>query len=232
MKGLLLRSALAGALTLACGFASSAQEAAKHPITFDDMIKMHRVSAPQISPDGKWVAYTVATPDMESNRNVSNIWMVSTSGGAPTQLTRSGHDSSPVWSPDGNTIAFLSSRSGEAQVYLLGLEGGEAQRLTKLSTGAGLVKWSPNGKTIAFTSSVYPDCKDDDCNKKRDEEKEKNQVKAHVAEHLLYRHWTHWNEGTRSHLFVLPADGSAAPRDLTSGADFDEIGRASCRERV
>ena len=182
---------------------------------------MHRVSAPQISPDGKWVAYTVATPDMESNRNVSNIWMVSTSGGAPTQLTRSGHDSSPVWSPDGNTIAFLSSRSGEAQVYLLGLEGGEAQRLTKLSTGAGLVKWSPNGKTIAFTSSVYPDCKDDDCNKKRDEEKEKNQVKAHVAEHLLYRHWTHWNEGTRSHLFVLPADGSAAPRDLTSGADFD-----------
>ena len=221
MKGLLLRSALAGALTLACGFASSAQEAAKHPITFDDMIKMHRVSAPQISPDGKWVAYTVATPDMESNRNVSNIWMVSTSGGAPTQLTRSGHDSSPVWSPDGNTIAFLSSRSGEAQVYLLGLEGGEAQRLTKLSTGAGLVKWSPNGKTIAFTSSVYPDCKDDDCNKKRDEEKEKNQVKAHVAEHLLYRHWTHWNEGKRSHLFVLPADGSAAPRDLTSGADFD-----------
>ena len=221
MKGLLLRSALAGALTLTCGFASSAQEAAKHPITFDDMIKMHRVSEPQISPDGKWVAYTVATPDMESNRNVSNIWMVSTSGGAPTQLTRSGHDSSPVWSPDGNTIAFLSSRGGEAQVYLLGLEGGEAQRLTKLSTGAGLVKWSPNGKTIAFTSSVYPDCKDDDCNKKRDEEKEKNQVKAHVAEHLLYRHWTHWNEGKRSHLFVLPADGSAAPRDLTSGADFD-----------
>jgi dipeptidyl aminopeptidase/acylaminoacyl peptidase len=221
MKGLFLRSALASALTLACGFASTAQEGAKHPITFEDMIKMHRISEPQISPDGKWVAYTVATPDLDANRNVTDIWMVSTSGGAPTQLTRSGHDSSPVWSPDGKTIAFLSSRSGEAQVYLLSLEGGEAQRLTKLSTGADLVKWSPDGKTIAFTSSVYPDCQNDECNKKRDEEKEKDKVKAHVAEHLLYRHWTHWNEGKRSHLFVIPTDGSAAPRDLTPGADYD-----------
>lgn len=221
MKGLFLRSALASALTLACGFASAAQETAKHPITFDDMIKMHRVAEPQISTDGKWVAYSVATPDMDANRNVTNIWMVSTSGGAAAQLTQSGHDSSPVWSPDGKTIAFLSSRSGEAQVYVLSLQGGESQRLTKLSTGADLVKWSPDGKTIAFTSSVYPDCKDDDCNKKRDEESEKNKVKAHVAERLLYRHWTHWNEGKRSHLFVIPADGSAAPRDLTSGADYD-----------
>jgi dipeptidyl aminopeptidase/acylaminoacyl peptidase len=221
MKGLFRQSALASALTLACGSVGTAQQATKHPITFDDMIKMHRLSEPQISPDGKWVAYTVATPDMDANRNVTNIWLVSTAGGASTQLTQSGHDSSPVWSPDGSTIAFLSSRSGEAQVYLLSLEGGEAQRLTKLSTGAGLVKWSPGGKTIAFTSSVYPDCKDDECNQKRDEEKEKNKVKAHVAEHLLYRHWTHWNEGKRSHLFVIPADGSTAPRDLTPGADFD-----------
>jgi dipeptidyl aminopeptidase/acylaminoacyl peptidase len=185
------------------------------------MIKMHRVAEPQISPDGKWVVYTVATPDMDANRNVTNIWMVSASGGAAAQLTQSGHDSSPVWSPDGKTIAFLSSRGGETQVYVLSLEGGEAQRLTKLSTGADFVKWSPDGKTIAFTSSVYPDCKDDDCNKKRDEENEKSKVKAHVAERLLYRHWTHWNEGKRSHLFVIPAGGSATPRDLTSGADYD-----------
>ena len=221
MKGLSLRCALASALVWAWGFTISAQQAAKHPITFDDMIKMHRVAEPQISPDGKWVAYTLATPDMDANRNVANIWMVSTSGGARQQLTQSGRDSSPVWSPDGKTIAFLSSRSGESQVYLLSLEGGEAQLLTKRSTSADLVKWSPDGRTIAFTSPVYPDCKDDDCNKKRDEEKEKNQVKAHVAEHLLYRHWTHWNEGKRSHLFVVPADGSAAPRDLTPGADYD-----------
>ena len=221
MKGIFVLSGLAGTFLLAGGLAVAAQETPKHAITFDDLIKMHRVAEPQISPDGKWVAYTLATPDMDGNRNASNIWIVPTSGGAPAQLTQSGHDSSPVWSPDGKTLAFLSSRSGDSQVYLLSLEGGEAQRLTKLSTGADIVKWSPDGKTIAFTSSVYPDCKDDDCNSKRDAEKEKNKVKAHVAEHLLYRHWTHWNEGKRSHLFVVAADGSAAPRDLTPGADYD-----------
>jgi len=221
MKGIFLRIGVVCALALACGFEISAQEVAGHPITFDDMIKMHRVAEPHISPDGKWVAYTVATPDMDANRNASNIWMVPTTGGAAQQLTQSGRDSSPAWSPDGKTIAFLSSRSGEAQVYLLSLEGGEAQRLTKLSTGADNVKWSPDGKTIAFTSFVYPDCKDDDCNSKRDAEKEKNKVKAHLAEHLLYRHWDHWNDGKRSHLFVVPADGSAAPRNLTPGADYD-----------
>jgi dipeptidyl aminopeptidase/acylaminoacyl peptidase len=221
MTRIVRRIAFVCALVLGFGLASLAQEAAKHAITFDDLIKMHRISGPQVSPDGKWVAYTVSTPDLDSNRGVSNIWLASTAGGAPSQLTQSGHDSSPVWSPDGKTLAFLSSRNGDSQVYLLSLDGGEAHALTKLSTGADLVKWSPDGKTIAFTSGVYPDCKDDDCNSKRDAEKEKNKVKAHVAEHLLYRHWTHWNDGKRSHLFVVPADGSAAPRDLIPGADYD-----------
>jgi dipeptidyl aminopeptidase/acylaminoacyl peptidase len=221
MNRVILRCGFAFVWFLAASISAFAQDGAKHPITFTDLISMHRVAEPQVSPDGKWVAYTVATPDMEANRNASNIWVVATAGGAEIQLTRSGHDSSPVWSPDGKSIAFLSSRSGDSQVYLLSTDGGEAHPLTKLSTGADMVKWSPDGKTIAFTSSVYPDCKDDDCNSKRDAEKEKSKVKAHVAEHLLYRHWTHWNDGKRSHLFVVSADGSGAPRDLTAGADYD-----------
>jgi dipeptidyl aminopeptidase/acylaminoacyl peptidase len=221
MKGIVRRIGFFNVLVLGFAFAVAAQEAAKHAITFDDLIKMHRIAEPQISPDGNWVAYTVSTPDMNANRGVSNIWIVSTTGGASMQLTQSGHDSSPVWSPDGKTLAFLSSRSGESQVYLLSMGGGEAHPLTKLSAGADLMKWSPDGKTIAFTSFVYPDCKDDDCNSKRDAEKEKSKVKAHVAEHLLYRHWTHWNEGKRSHLFVVSADGISAPRDLTLAADYD-----------
>ena len=206
--------------TLALSVSLSAQ-GAKHPITFDDMIKLHRVSAPQVSADGKWAAFAVSTPDMEANRNASNVWTVSMAGGEAMQLTQGGHDRSPAWSPDGKTLAFLSSRDGNSQVYLLSMEGGEAKKLTTLSTGADLFRWSPDGKTIAFTSAVYLDCKDDACNSKRDEEKEKSKVKARIYDHLLFRHWDHWSEGKRSHLFVISAEGNAPARDLTPTADYD-----------
>src|ERR1700756_408796 len=227
MRGrLMIRIALrcghaAAALILCTAAATLAQDAARHAITFDDMMQMHRVGSPEISPDGKWVAYAVTTPDMSVNRNASNVWIVSTSGGEAMQLTQSGHDGSPAWSPDGKTLAFLSSRDGNSQVYLLSMEGGEAKKLTTLSTGADLFQWAPDGKTIAFTSEVYLDCKDDACNTKRDEEKEKSKVKARIYDHLLFRHWDHWSEGKRSHLFVMPVDGNVSARDLTPAADYD-----------
>jgi dipeptidyl aminopeptidase/acylaminoacyl peptidase len=216
-----LRTVIVCASFLQCSSFAAAQESAKRPITFDDLIHMHRVAEPTISPDGQWIAYAVSTPDLEANRNAGNIWAVRTSGGDAVQLTSGGHDSSPVWSPDGKTLAFLSSRDGNSQVYFLPMDGGEAREVTHLSTGADIVKFSPDGKNIAFTSSVYPDCKDDACNSARDAEKEKSKVKARVYEQLLYRHWTHWSDGKRAHLFVMPADGSAPPRDLTPGANYD-----------
>ena len=222
------RAVMVAAALALCGVSALQAQESKRAITFDDMIKLHRVGAPQISPDGKWVAYALATPDMDANRNASNLWMVPASGGDPIQLTQSGHDTSPAWSPDGKMLAFISSRAGESQVFVLPLEGGEAHAWTHLSTGADLVKWSPDGKTLAFTSTVYPDCKDDVCNKSREEAKEKTKVRAHIAEALLYRHWNHWTEGKRGHLFVVPApanaaqtEASAVPRDLTPGANYD-----------
>jgi Tol biopolymer transport system component len=232
---------------LKCGFvavllsgaclATFAQDAAgKRPITFDDLRSMHRVASPIISPDGKWIAYAMATPDMDANRNASNIWIVPASGGAAIQLTQSGHDSAPMWSPDSKALAFISSREGNSQVYVLSMEGGESHAITHVAGGADLVKWSPDGSTIAFTSPVYVDCKDDACNSARDADKEKSKVKARVYEQLLYRHWTHWSEGKRSHLFVAPADGSGTPRDLTAGANYDvppdERGKEICYTAV
>jgi Tol biopolymer transport system component len=196
------------------------QTAEKRAITFKDLISIHRVSDPQISPDGLWVAYTVATPDLDANRSASNIWIIPTAGGDARQLTRSGRDLRPRWSPDGKTLAFLSSRDGTSQVYSISLAGGEPTRLTFLTTGADNELWSPDGRRIAFISAVFPDCKDDACNSQRAAEQEKSKVRAHVYEKLLYRHWTTWSEGKRSHLFIAPGNGGAA-RDLTPGADYD-----------
>ena len=116
MKCFYVRCSLAISLLLGCAFIVSAQEGAKHSITFDDLIKLHRIAEPQVSPDGKWVAYTVSTPDMEANRGASNIWVVPTAGGAGMQLTQSGHDSSPVWSPDGHSLFYRGVTSNKMMV--------------------------------------------------------------------------------------------------------------------
>jgi dipeptidyl aminopeptidase/acylaminoacyl peptidase len=112
-------------MAFACVSIVQAQTAAKHAMTFDDLIAMQRVSEPQISPDGRSVAYTVGTAEMESNRVARNIWVISTAPGSqPRQLTQSGHDTRPQWSPDGKTIAFVSSREGASQVYVMSAQGG------------------------------------------------------------------------------------------------------------
>ena len=203
--------------------AAQAQTAEKRPITFQDLISLHRLSEPQLSPDAKWIAYTVSTPDLEANHSVRDIWLVPTTAGEPRQVTRGGSDTRPRWSPDGQKLAFISARNGTPQIYWIALAGGEATRLTNLSTGADNELWSPDGHTLAFISSVYPDCHDDACNSQRDSAKEKSKVKAHIYEKLLYRHWTEWWDGKRSHLFVTPAvaDATTAPRDLTPGANYD-----------
>lgn len=207
-------------LSFSAPLVAIAQTPPKRAVTFNDLISMHRVTDPQISPDGLWITYSVATADVEGNRMLRDIWIVPAAGGDVRQLTRDGSDERPRWSPDGKQILFLSSRDGSPQIYLTSADGGEPTRLTFLSTGADNELWSPDGKWIAFVSSVYPDCADDACNARRDAEKDASKVKARIYEKLLYRHWTEWFSGKRSHLFVMPAAGGT-PRDLTPGADYD-----------
>jgi dipeptidyl aminopeptidase/acylaminoacyl peptidase len=199
---------------------ANAQAPEKRAITVKDLLALHRISDPQISPDGKWIGYDVATPDYSANHLSHDVWIVPTSGGDARQLTHDGASERPRWSPDGQHVLVLSSYKNPAQVYSIPAAGGEPVPITSLSTGADNEIWSPDGRWIAFTSRVYPDCHDDACNSARDAAREKNPVQAHVTQTLLYRHWNAWYDGKRSHLFVVSAKGGA-PRDLTPGANYD-----------
>ncbi|MGD0696634.1 MAG: S9 family peptidase [Terriglobia bacterium] len=199
---------------------AAAPAVAKHPITFDDLMKVKRISDPQVSPDGRWVAYVQTTVDLEANKKIGHIWLVPSAGGEARQLTSgTGSDNRPRWSPDGREIAFISTRSGGSQIWIIPTTGGEARQVTSLSTEADGVTWSKRGDWLLFTSQVYPDCPDEDCNKKRLDQASKSKVKARIIDELLFRHWTDWRDGKYTHLLIVSAKGGAT-RDLTPGA-FD-----------
>jgi dipeptidyl aminopeptidase/acylaminoacyl peptidase len=191
---------------------------AKRPMTFHDLMKVQRISDPQVSPDGRWIAYVQGAVDFEANKVVKHIWLIRAEGGDPKQLTTGeGSDSRPRWSPDSESIAFISARGGKSQVWIIPVHGGEARQLTSISTEADGVTWAKKGDALLFTSQVYPDCADDACNKKRLEDAEKSKVKARLIDELLFRHWDAWREGKYAHLFTVSAQGGT-PRDLTPGA--------------
>jgi len=203
-----------------CVFGLSVRAQARQPVRFDDLISFARIGDPQISPDGQWVAFSATSYNLAGNAGNSDVWRVPISGGQPQQLTRSDRrDNNARWSPDGKSIAFISSREGGPQIWILEPASGEARKVTSLSTGADGVVWSPDGSHLAFTSEVYPDCPDDACNKRRNEEADASKVKAKVFDRLLFRHWDSWKDGKRTHIFVVPASGGT-PRDVTPG-DYD-----------
>ncbi len=232
-----MKSFLAALLLLATSVLAQTPSQ-KRPFTFEDMMKLKRVGAPVPSPDGKWVVFDCVDVDLEANTRISHLWIVPANGGESRRLNPTpNHEERPRFSPDGKRLIWTSKATDPTQIWMgdfalgSGLLVGKPHQVTEISSGADGGIWSPDGKNIVFVSAVYPDCKDDACNKQRDEELKKSKVKAKIFSRLFYRHWSAFNEFKRSHLFVQSVEapvsgagngiaaGTAATtaRDLTPG---------------
>src|SRR5438128_12011658 len=199
-----------------CLCTSLLAQSAKQPFTFEDMMKLKRVDEPVPSPDGKWVVFSATDVDLEANTKISHVWIVPASGGESKRLNETpNHEERPRFSPDGKHLIWTSKATDPTQIWMCdfnsesGLLVGNPHQITSISTGADGAIWSPDGKNIVFVSAVYPECKDDACNKQRDEEVKKSKVKAKIFSRLFYRHWNAFTEFKRSHLFVVSAKADA-----------------------
>ena len=232
------KTTFAFVLVFICIASASAQS--KRPMTFEDMMQMKRLGETAVSPDGKWLAYSVTTVNLDQNTKTAELWMQAIAGSNPESqvpfklaVGKPG-DAGPQFSSDGKRVLFLSGREGGQQIWLADFDPAtgatsNAKKLTSIATEADNAKWSPDSKSIIFTSAVYPDCPaitesdlatGNSCNHDRDAALAASKVKAQIFTHLLYRHWNHFTGDKRSHLFLLSVD-TGAMRDLTPNDPHD-----------
>ncbi len=195
--------------------------AQKRALTIRDLYHVKSVDDPQISPNNAKILFTLHEDYLEKGKGNTDVYEINSDGTGLRQLTDNpASDNSPRWSSDGKSVLFLSTRTGSEQAWLLPADGGEAKQLTDFSMGIGSPLWLAGDKTFVCSTDVFPECgADNDCNKKNNETMADGPLQAHMADHLLYRHWTSWKDGTRTHTFVYNIV-SRSLTDLTPG-DFD-----------
>lgn len=213
--------AAATAVVALCAFPLRPGAQTKEPVTHEALWLMPRVGAPSPSPDGKWVVFSVTEPSYDDKEQASDLWIVPADGSTqPRRLTstRAG-ESSVAWNADSKRIAFVTKRERDEQnqIYVLDLGGGEATRVTNVSTGAGFPQWRPDGKAILFTSRVFPGARDDEANKRIAEERKKQKFTVRTYETFPVRRWDRWLDDRQLHVLVQRLEPGAKATDLVAG---------------
>ena len=217
-------SSIALLTTMACGYVP---HALSQSLTPADLNSLARVSDPQVSPDGRYVAYVQRETDFEGNRGRNDLWLVDLqqADARPRRLTQhASNDTHPRWAVDGGSIYFLSARTGLMQVWRLPFNGGEAVQITDYPLDIGTFGFSDDGQRMALSMDVFPDCADLKCTRDRLDANAKSKVSGRSFDQLFVRHWDTWSNGTRSNLFVAPvnADGRAgAPVNVSRAINAD-----------
>jgi dipeptidyl aminopeptidase/acylaminoacyl peptidase len=210
--------------------------AKKKPITVEDLWKMQRLGAPSLSPDGAQAVAAVTRFSMDENTSASSLWLLSTLGGAPRQLTQCGDkDGQPRFSPRGDLVAFTAKREqgghkdDEAQLYVIAPDGGEAQRAATVATGVEGFRWHPNGRALVFVSWVWPALKGAAAQAKEHKAFKDRKETGYVTSEAQYRHWDHnLPMGRVPHLHVMELGKNGSPgkvRDLFESTAY-ELSRA------
>jgi dipeptidyl aminopeptidase/acylaminoacyl peptidase len=201
------------ALALLLGAGSFAQA---RPITHEDIWLMKRTGEPVVSPDGRLLVVSVIEPDYDAAKQSSDLWLVATDGReAPKRLTfTKAPESGPVWSPDGTRLAFVTRRETDeaAQVYVLPMQGGEAQRISNVIGGASNPQWRPDGAAILFESAYDPIAA----------ERKQHKWNARIYDAMPIRFWNAWLDEKKPHIFVQELKDSAKAVDVLKGSKLAE----------
>ncbi len=214
--------------TLSCIICAVASAQAK-PFTYQEMLLLDRISGLNVDATGHYALFNVRATDLEKNKGVCTLWLKDLN--TPTTPERKlgvseGGARDAQWSPDGQTIYFLSSRGegGTAQVWKTDVSGAKAEQVTRLPLDVGAYRIAPDAKSLVVSLAVFPECTGDEiaCTVKKQAERAADKSSGEVYTKVFVRHWDTWADGTRNHLFRIAIDGSGAqPVALTPGYDGD-----------
>lgn len=195
-------------------FVASAATAQKRAFTIEDLYKIKGVGSQAISNDGSKILFTVSTSDLKKTKSSTEIYLMNPDGSGMKKIT-SGYG--PFWANDDKGFYYSAYKEGAEQVMYMPLNGSDALQVTNYGLGVSSPKLSANGKFFLFQAQVFPEYGDDvEMNKKVSEAMENGPIQAHLADSLFIRHWTEYEDGKFTHIFVYNLDTKSA-KDITPG---------------